>query len=153
MRKTRVILAALAAVLLLTAAPAGASPVSPDFPTVPGCDFLNAEECLLPFPNDWFTVDDPSTPTGKRLNLLPSAMPHNVAGKPIDPSDYNRDDGFSPGTPIIVKVPGLDNQAAFDHSKIVPQTDMARAFDPDQPVVVIDAATGERQLIWAELDK
>ena len=29
---------------------------------------------------------------------------------------------------------------------------MARAFDPGQPAVVIDAETGERQLIWAELD-
>ena len=29
---------------------------------------------------------------------------------------------------------------------------MARAYDADQPAVVIDAGTGERQLIWAEMD-
>ena len=29
---------------------------------------------------------------------------------------------------------------------------MAQAFDRRQPVVVIDAATRERQLVWAELD-
>jgi hypothetical protein len=34
----------------------------------------------------------------------------------------------------------------------VPETDTARSFDPGQPAVVIDADSGERQLIWAELD-
>ena len=34
----------------------------------------------------------------------------------------------------------------------MPITDVARSFDPDQPVVVINARTGERQLIWAEID-
>ena len=29
---------------------------------------------------------------------------------------------------------------------------MDRAFDPNQPIVLIDASTGQRQLIWAELD-
>ena len=41
-------------------------------------------------------------------------MPRNVAGKPIDPIEYNRNDGFSPGSPIVTKVPGLDNEAALD---------------------------------------
>ena len=29
---------------------------------------------------------------------------------------------------------------------------MNKSFDPDQPIVLIDATTGQRQLIWAELD-
>ena len=29
---------------------------------------------------------------------------------------------------------------------------MDRAFDANQPIVLIDAATGARQLIWSELD-
>ena len=62
-------------------------------------------------------------------------MPRNVAGKPIDPIEYNRNDGFSPGTPIITKVPGLDNEAALQRTGAVPQTDLARAFDADQPIV------------------
>ena len=56
-------------------------------------------------------------------------MPKNVAGKPIEPADYNRNDGFSPGSPIHTKIPGLDNQAAFDRTGLVPETDMARSFD------------------------
>jgi len=84
------------------------------------------------------------------LDLL--SMPRNRAQKPIDPTDQNRADGFSPGNMIITRVPGLDNQAAFEKTGAVPITDMARSFDADQPVVVINARTGKRQLIWAEID-
>ena len=103
--------------------------------------------CLQPWPNDYFTVADASTPTGRRLDLQRSAMPRNIAGTPVEPVDYDRSDGFSPGSPIHTKIPGLDNQAACDRTGLVPETDMARSFDPGQPAVVIDAETGERQLI------
>ena len=148
------LLLALIAGALAIAAPASAQVPEPaGFPTVPGCDFLDPSVCLLPFPNDYFTREDPSTPTGRRVDMQITSMPRNVAGKPIDPSEYNRNDGFSPGSPILVKVPGLDNQEAFDRSRLVPQTDMGRSFARHQPAVVIDADTGKRQLIWAELDK
>ena len=49
-------------------------------------------------------------------------------------------------------MPGLDTPAAFARTGAVPVTDLARTYDRDQPVVVIDARTGRRQLIWAELD-
>ena len=136
-----------------TPTPEAPPPSLPGFVPVPGCDFLDPAVCLLPWPNDYFTRVDPSTPTGRRLDLQLTSMPRNIAGKPIDPTEYNRNDGFSPGTPIVTKVPGLDNDAAFANTGLVPQTDMARAFDADQPAVLIDAESGERQLIWAELDK
>ncbi len=49
-------------------------------------------------------------------------------------------------------MPGLDNPAAFSQTGAVPVTDMARSFDRKQPIVLIDAKTGKRQLIWSELD-
>ena len=79
-------------------------------------------------------------------------MPRNAAGVPIRPVEYNRSDGFGPGSPIQTYIPGMDNQQAFERSGLVPVTDMARAFDAEQPAVVIDADSGERQLIWAEMD-
>src|SRR4051794_14745181 len=91
---------------LLLAAPATAS-------AQPGCDPIDPAACLLPFPNDYFTRADPASPTGRRLNLALTAMPRNIAGKPIDPTDWNRSDGFSPGSEIVVKVPGMDNARAF----------------------------------------
>src|SRR4051812_7785784 len=134
----RILAPAMLVAVLATAAPAAAQ----------GCDPFDPAVCLQPWPNDHFTRADASTPTGKRLNLQITAMPRNAAGVPIRPDEYNRNDGFSPGSPIHTFVPGLD----FARSGLVPITDMARAFDPGQPAVVIDAATGERQPIWAEMD-
>ena len=116
------------------------------------CDWLDKAVCLQPWPNDYFTTADSTTDTRLRLNLQLLSMPRNRAGKPIDPADYNRNDGFSPGSPLITKIPGLETKQAFDNSGIVPITDMGRAFAPRQPLVVIDTRTRARQLVWAELD-
>jgi hypothetical protein len=116
------------------------------------CDFLDMASCLLPWPNDYYTVRDRGTDTGLRVNLSIDSMPRNSNGLPIDPSDYNRADGFSPGQLIITKVPGLDTPAAFENTGAVPITDMGRAYDRRQPVVVINTRTKRRHLIWSELD-
>src|SRR3954463_13978293 len=131
--------------LVVAAAPAKADPVS-------RCDPLDPSACMLPFPNDFFTKADPSTPTGRRIDFLLADMPRNAAQKPIDPAPYDMNDGFSPGQEIVTHVPGLDNQKAFDATRAVPISDVARSFDPGQPVVVIDADTLRRQLIWSEVD-
>jgi len=86
----------------------------------PGCDFIGAAVCQFPWPNNYFTKRDRSTDTGLRLALTKSAMPRNKNGKPIDPTDMNRADGFSPGTPMLVKVPGLDTPAAVRRSNLPP---------------------------------
>ncbi len=116
------------------------------------CDFLDTTVCLQPFANDYYTVDDSSTPTGKRLNIAENATPANIKGVHIDPTDMNRGDGFSPGNMIVLKIPGLDTPAAFDNTGMVPITNLQAYEDPNQSVMVIDAETGERHPIWAELD-
>jgi hypothetical protein len=132
----------LAAIALPAAAAVAAAP----------CDDLDSSACLYPWPNDLFTKADPTTDTGRRLDLPLTGMPSNIAGKPIDPTEMNRNDGFSPGSLIATRVPGLDTQAAFAATGLVPITDPSRSFDSNQPAVVIDAATGKRQLIWSELE-
>ncbi|HVF06148.1 MAG TPA: hypothetical protein VNA20_15000 [Frankiaceae bacterium] len=112
------------------------------------CDPIDPAACLLPFPNDFFTVADKTTATGRRVNFSPLAMPRNVAGKPIDPTEWNRNDGFSPGTPVLASVPGLD--AA--QTGLPPITDPARSLDAESPVVIVNARTGERHPFWSELD-
>src|SRR4051795_4063796 len=107
---------------------------------------------LLPWPNDAYTKADPTTDTGRRLDLQLADMPANAAGVPVDPTEFNRNDGFSPGTLIVAKIPGLDDQKAFDKAGLVPITDVARTFDRDQPALLLDARTGARQLIWSELE-
>ncbi len=116
------------------------------------CDPIDPSVCLYPWPNDEFTKPDPTLATGRRLDLNPLSMPRNVIGKPIDPTDQNRNDGFSPGNLIVTRVPGLETPAAFARNRLVPITDMARYADPDQAAVVIDTTTHQRWPIWSELD-
>ena len=112
------------------------------------CDPVDMAACLLPFPNDFFTVADATTATGRRVAFSPLAMPRNTAGKPIDPTEWNRNDGFSPGTPVLTLVPGVD----LARTGAAPITDPARSLDAGAPIVLIDARTGERHPYWAELD-
>jgi hypothetical protein len=112
------------------------------------CDPTDAAACLLPFPNDAFTVADPSTKTGRRVDLNLLAMPRNVANKPIDPTEFNRNDGWSPGSPVLTSVPGL----SLGKSGIADVTDPGASLAADAPIVLLDAKTGQRHPYWAELD-
>jgi hypothetical protein len=137
------VLSILGAFALLSLAPATSQAA---------CDPLDPAVCLQPWPNDFFTVDDPTTDTGKRLNLQLLDMPRNVANNPIRPDEWNRNDGFSPGQEIVTRVPGLDNPTAFQRTGAVPITDIKRSYLTNQPIVVINARTRERHLIWSEID-
>lgn len=141
-------------------------PATVDVKNADRCDFLDPAHCHFPFPSDHFTVLDPSTATGRRVALHPASMPVNKSvdlspaigappgtlvtpgDVPIDPTEWNRNDGFSPGQMALTYVPGLDLAA----TGIGPITHMERSLDPDSPLVVIDADSGERHLVWGELD-
>ena len=139
---------ALAGLMLLALAP-GASARS----AATACDAFASRACLMPFPNDMnLTVRDKKSPTGLRVHLPAKAMPANKSGKRITTGEYNRQDGFSPGQTIVVNVKGLHTQKAFDRSKLVPLDDLGRSFAKRAGVVVINAKTRKRQLIYAELD-
>jgi hypothetical protein len=112
------------------------------------CEFVGQRKCLLPFPNDHFTVADPTTDTGRRVDLASDSMPANVSGTPIDPTDWNRNDGFSPGAMILAQVPKLD----LDETGAAPITDIGASLEPNAPIVLVDAMTGERHPFFAELD-
>ena len=116
------------------------------------CDFTDPAVCLYPWPNDYFTKENEDTATGRRLNLSRKSMPANKDGVRIDPTDQNRADGFSPGSMMVTKVPGLDTPEAALRSKLPPIGDLSRSLARRSPVVVINARTGRRQLIWAEID-
>lgn len=129
-------------------------PAGVDLSRAKQCDFIAGpgNACLAPFPNDFYTRKDPSSATGRRLDLDPESTPVNAGGKNVEVSVLNQSDGFSPGPLLSLRIPGMDNQAAFTASGIVPLGQMSRAFQPGQAVVLIDAASGDRQLIWGELD-
>ena len=136
--------------LLIAVVALGCAAIAPSS-ALASCDPIDPSACLHPFPNDFFTVDA-DTPTGKRVALPQDGTPKNRLGRPIDVSDLNRADGFSPGSSIIAKVPGLDTLADFRASKLPPIDDPRQSLSRTSPVVVINARTGRRHMVWAEID-
>ncbi len=158
----------------LTTTGVSAEPIVP-VSTNQDCDPLDASVCMFPFPNDFFTVPDESTATGKTVSFGPLAMPRNGAevteggeGKPVDPTEWNRNDGFSPGSAVLTYVPGIDLHVTWGtqnrpHSDAAPNelgyfdhrdhiADIGIYTRPLAPIVIIDAATGRRHPFWSELD-
>lgn len=137
-------LAALAVSAALLAVPPAAPAAAAG--AGPGCDPIDLAACLLPFPNDWYTVADGGTPTGRRVHLRTTLK--NRLGVPLRPAEWNRADGFSPGSMLLSRVPGVD----LERSGAAPITDIGASLRDDAPIVIVDTATGERWPYWAELD-
>jgi hypothetical protein len=118
------------------------------FPNDPARCEMFGDNCLLPFPSDHFTRADDTSDTKRRVNLTRESMPANQSGIHIDPTEWNRQDGFSPGSMIIVHVPGID----LAKTGAAPVTDISTSLDPGAPIVLLDTDTGERVPYYAELD-
>jgi hypothetical protein len=112
------------------------------------CDWLDPKKCLFPFPNDHFTGTDPTADTGLRLNFALASMPARYDGVHTDPTELNRNDGFSPGAELITHVEGID----LAKTGAAPITKIARSLESDTPIALVDADTGERRLLWLEAD-
>ncbi len=111
------------------------------------CDPIGGA-CLLPLPNDYCTVADAATVTKRRLALVAESLPANTSGAHVDPTDQNRADGWSPGTPIVVRIDGLDApRSHLPGLQAGPQS-----LGASSPIVLLDATSGERHPFWAELD-
>ena len=122
-------------------------------PGVKGCDVLLTapigHDCLLPWPNNAFTVASKKTPTGRLLAVSSTLDPTNVKGIHVSTTYINQGDGFSPGSVIMTYVPNLDLVA----SHIASSTDIGSSLDSNAPIVVLDTATGKRVPYFAELDR
>jgi hypothetical protein len=120
-------------------------------PAVDGCDvLLNApvgHDCLLPWPNDAFTVAAPTT-TGRRLNISSKVDPTNIHGVHVDTTAQNKADGFSPGSAILTYVPGL----SIAESRIATSTNIGLSLARNAPIVILDTETHDRVPYFAELD-
>jgi len=130
------LLRALVPALVLAALPCAAHAATAA-PSGPGCDRLDDAACLLPFPNDAFRKDG-------QLVFKTAQMPRNAKGKAIDPAGWKGLDGFSPGSVVLTKVPGLDTDAALKRTGAVSLSDLSKYTDKNAPVLVVDEQTGKR---------
>jgi hypothetical protein len=141
-------LVVLAAAARTTAACSDPAALGIDLSRQASCDPLVAEQCLLPFPDDYFTVADRSSRTGRRVHFLSDGLPTNTAGTPLEAVELNRADGFSPGSALLLWMPTADlvrsGAPAIDR--------IERSLDADSPIVIVDARTGRRWPFWAERD-
>ena len=150
--KTRLLVAAALGAALIVPALGTRARASTASLHAADCQPFAATPCLVPFPNNLFTKLDRSSPTGLRVHLPAAAMPATTSGQPMSVAEYDRNDGFSPGSAVIARVPGLDNPGAYQRTGAVGLANMAQAYAKNQPIVIIDEQTGRRQLIWSELD-
>lgn len=141
-----VVCASVVAILAVVAAPALAKGPAAS------CQPYSGKPCLFPFPDNRLTRVDRTSATKLRVSLPAAAMPANTKGVRVKPGAWNRNDGFSPGSAVVLHVPGLDNAAALERTGAVALTNLAASLAKRQPIVLIDQSTGRRQLIWAELD-
>src|SRR5947209_2813207 len=144
----------VAALMAALISSAGAAPGAKPAAGKPAadCQPYSGTPCLLPFPNNLWTRHDRASATGLRVQLPANAMPVNSSGQRIGTAEYDRNDGFSPGSAMVVHVPGLDNARAFARTGAVGVLNMKQAFAANAPVVVIDETSGRRQLIYTQLD-
>jgi hypothetical protein len=145
-------LIAFALIAFAAGAPAGAAA---ELPTDPKCEFIASpasSKCMLPFPDDYYTKADATSPTGRRIDFRELAMPTNAGGTPIEAAPYNVGDGFSPGSVVTLKIPGIETAADVAASHAVPINRLGLYTANNAPVVVIDASTGARWPIWVEID-
>lgn len=113
------------------------------------CDSMDPEHCLFPFPNDYFSMPDPTADSGRRLSFASSAIGATKFNIPVNPTRWNRADGFSIGPMLLIGNEELD----LTVTGAAPITDLAESLESDTPVVLVDAETGEQQLIWMERDQ
>lgn len=127
------------AIVAVTGGLASCSPPAMDIPE--GCSPLGAGlDCGVPYPSDFFLVDDASTATGKRVDFSGAGELLASGGLSGDVFETWAPDGFSPVTPVVTSfgvavdpasVPGI-----FD--------DPAATLADGAPTALIEADTGRR---------
>lgn len=132
------------------APPINTSPNLPSADIPEGCNpIAYKNDCMLPYPSDFFLVDDPSTPTQKRVSLTPAAELKSTKGLVVNFMNIYPADGFSRNAAVMAVFPeGVDTSNVVFHTD-----DPALSLKPENTTIVLDAETGEPVAHWAELDK
>ncbi len=113
-----------------------------------GCNpFMTSDACLLPYPSAFFQVEDPTSPTGVRVNIPEAALniPEDVT--PVSMEITNTADGVSPAGPILLH---FATDIHLDHLTDIHHLDESLA--PGAPIALFDMDTGQRVRFISEMD-
>lgn len=114
----------------------------------PNCSpFAMGNDCLTPWPTVFHTVDDATSPTGRRLNYSVDNFTSPDGPLPVDPAMFNAADGVSPVQPLFVNF-GRD----VDPDQLWGPHDAQRSLDEAGPIVLVDLDTGARVPLLTEMD-
>lgn len=114
-----------------------------------GCQPLyGGGECFLPYPSDFYRVDDAAQPAGKRVALSGAARLVTKDALDADLHDEAPLDGFSRVPTIVAYLPAEIAGDGF----VGVLDDYTRSVEVDSPTVILDAETGERVPHYVDLD-
>ncbi|MCB1153188.1 hypothetical protein KDL45_06020 [bacterium] len=114
---------------------------------VDGCNmFATSSECVFPFPSSNFEIPA-DTPTGVKLDYPDDSVQVAEGTPPIDMERINAGDGHSPVTPILVHF-GRDVHPDF----LFTEDFVERSLADNAPIALVNADTGERVRVMAEMD-
>ena len=116
----------------------------------PDCDPLLPGYCALPWPSNKFLVKDATRKTGFALNFGATSLPINVGGVAVNPEPYQRLDGYSITSPLLVVFPGVDI------SQMAQQTSVGLSMETTATLVWLEVDETGKVLrhipYWVELD-
>lgn len=97
------------------------------------CDPMITKACALPFPSNYWLIQDSSTVTGYRVNLGPNTLPYTRRQVHMDRSHLNSHDGFSVSGSIIWHLAG-----GVDDTKLVSYQDIVRSVKFNSTTLLLD---------------
>lgn len=110
------------------------------------CDPIVPEKCGFPFPSNVYTIDDTTTPTGRRVQIDDGMLPIALNGGRSSGSPWSKSDGFS-GAGIYAQFVGATLQG-------LPQLDSLSISSDAKtsPTIILDTQTGKLVPHFAEID-
>ena len=125
-----------------------ADPGEPDEYPVTDCDPLQPDHCAYPWPSSHYLAPDETRESGWALTFGPTSLPRSVQGRYVDPTPFERLDGFGLGVSPTVYFPDLDIEGMATEDTI------AKSLDEDSPTVWLSVRDDviEKVPHWVELD-
>jgi len=103
---------------------------------------------FFPYPSVHLMAEDAASVTGWRVSIPAHVLPIAENGTPMPVEKFNRLDGFSPNTPMLV----FFENVTIDPDTLPGMTRIGESTAPDSPVQIIDLETGDRLPLLAETD-